>query len=158
MNIGLDRRKIDVALSTLLIVISIIILVSDDLVEGGAASDLGSMFLPRVVASLMILFSATIAFQSLRQLSAGHAPQGDELISSAGFSGILLYLGIFIAYWLAVPWVGFLIATPLVMIAVARLLNGRRWGPIIATSVIIPTLIFYAAREFLRVYLPTWSL
>lgn len=154
----MDRRKIDVGLATFLIAISIVILASDGLVEGGAASDLGSMFLPRVVAVLMILFSTTLAFQALRQLAASRTPQGDALISTQGFSGILIYLGIFVAYWLSVPLVGFLVATPITMLAVAWLLNGRRWLLMIATSVLVPAVIFYGSREFLRVYLPTWSL
>lgn len=154
----MDRRKIDVVLATFLIIISVIILTSDSLVEGGAESDLGSMFLPRVVAGLMIVFSATIAFESLKCLSAGRRAEDHEIISTSGFSGIFLYIGIFVAYWFAMPYVGFLVATPIVMVAVAVLLGGRSWLPILATSVITPTIVFYISREFLRVYLPAWSL
>ena len=154
----MDRRKIDVVISTFLIIISVIILTNDNLVEGGAESDLGAMFLPRVVAGLIIIFSATIALQSLRKLSQGGQPEGPELIITEGFGGIVIYIGIFVAYWLAVPYVGFLVATPFVMLAVAILLGGLNWIPIIATSLITPALIYFGAREFLRVYLPTWSL
>ncbi|MGY8870208.1 MAG: tripartite tricarboxylate transporter TctB family protein [Pseudomonadales bacterium] len=153
----MDRRKIDIVLSTFLIIVSLIILTNDNLVEGGAESDLGSMFLPRTVAGLIIIFSATIAIQSLRKLSKGSQIEDLELISTDGFSGILIYIGIFIAYWLAVPYVGFLVATPFIMIAVAMLLGGRNWVPIIAMSVITPVLIDYGSKEFLRVYLPTWA-
>ncbi|MEH6472639.1 MAG: tripartite tricarboxylate transporter TctB family protein [Halopseudomonas sp.] len=154
----MDRRKIDVVLSALLIIVSVIILTNDNLVEGGAESDLGSMFLPRVVAALIILFAATIAIQSLRKLAQDTKPEGQELIITDGFSGIFIYIGIFIAYWLSVPYVGFLVATPFIMLAVAVLLGGRNWVPIITTSVITPVLIYYGSREFLRVYLPTWTL
>lgn len=154
----IDRRKIDIALSTLLIIISIVILTNDHLVEGGADSDLGSMFLPRIVAGLMIVFSATIALQSIRKLTTGARIDDLELISTDGFFGIFIYIGIFIAYWLTVPYVGFLVATPFVMIAVAALLGGRKWAPIIATSVITTAIIYYGSREFLRVYLPIWSM
>ncbi|MEH6629114.1 MAG: tripartite tricarboxylate transporter TctB family protein [Motiliproteus sp.] len=154
----MDRRKVDVVLSAFLTTVSVIILTNDNLVEGGAESDLGSMFLPRVVASLMILFAATIAIQSLRKLATGTTPEGQEIIITDGFSGIFIYIGIFIAYWLTVPYVGFLVATPFIMLAVAILLGGRNWAPIIATSVITPVLIYYGSKEFLRVYLPTWTL
>jgi putative tricarboxylic transport membrane protein len=153
----MDRRKVDVVLSTFLIIISLIILTNDNLVEGGAESDLGSMFLPRVVAGLMILFSTIIVIQSLRKLAKGTRPEGQEIIITDGFSGILIYIGIFIVYWFAVPYVGFLVATPFIMIAVAILLEGRNWIPIIAMSVITPLLIDYGSKEFLRVYLPTWA-
>ncbi len=154
----MDRRKIDVGLSTFLIIVSLIILTNDSLVEGGAESDLGSMFLPRVVAGLLIIFASTIAIQSLRSLSKGTKPEGREIIITDGFSGIFIYIGIFVAYWLSVPYIGFLVATPFIMIAVALLLGGRNWIPIIATSVITPLLIYYGSKEFLRVYLPTWAL
>ncbi|MCK1788969.1 tripartite tricarboxylate transporter TctB family protein [Pseudomonas violetae] len=154
----IDRRKIDIALSTLLIIMSIVILTNDHLVEGGADSDLGSMFLPRIVAGLMIVFSATIALQAILKLTKGARTDDVELISADGFSGIFIYVGIFIAYWLTVPYVGFLVATPLVMIAVASLLGGRKWVPIIAVSVITTVAIYYGSREFLRVYLPIWSM
>ena len=154
----MDRRKIDVILSTLLIIASVIILTNDNLAQGGAESDLGILFLPRVVAGLMILFAATIAIQSLRKLALGAAPEGQELIATDGFSGIFIYIGIFVAYWLAVPHLGFVVSTPFVMLAVAILLGGRQWIPLITMSVITPLLIYYGSREFLRVYLPTWSL
>ncbi|MEH6651433.1 MAG: tripartite tricarboxylate transporter TctB family protein [Motiliproteus sp.] len=154
----MDRRKIDVVLSTFLIIVSVIILTNDKLVEGGAESDLDSMFLPRVVATLMIIFSATTAIQSLRKLAVGSKPEAQEIIITDGFSGILIYIGIFIAYWLTVPHIGFLVATPFIMIAVAILLGGRNWIPVISMSVITPVLIYFGSREFLRVYLPTWTL
>lgn len=154
----MDRRKIDVVLSTFLIIIAVIILTSDNLVEGGAESDLGIMFLPRVVAGFIILFAATIAIQSFSKLSRGGEPEGPELIITNGFSGIFIYIGIFVAYWLAVPYFGFMVTTPLVMLGVAALLGGRNWIPLTAVSVITPVLIYYGSREFLRVYLPTWTL
>ncbi len=154
----MDRRKIDVVLSTLLIIAAVIILTNDNLAEGGAQSDLGILFLPRVVAGLMILFAGTIAIQSFLKLAQGAEQEDLEKITTHGFSGIFIYVGIFVAYWLAVPHLGFLVTTPLVMLSVAILLGGRNWLPMIALSVITPILIDYGSREFLRVYLPTWSL
>ncbi len=154
----MDRRKIDVVLSTLLIIAAVIILTNDNLAEGGAESDLGIMFLPRVVAGFIIIFAATIGIQSLNKLLKAAAPDSNETIITNGFSGIFIYIGIFVAYWLAVPHLGFLVTTPFVMLAVAILLGGRNWIPIIIVSVITPVLIYYGSREFLRVYLPTWTL
>ncbi|WP_027857271.1 tripartite tricarboxylate transporter TctB family protein [Marinobacterium jannaschii] len=154
----MDRRKIDVVLSTLLMIAAVIILTNDNLADGGAESDLGIMFLPRVVAGFILIFAATIAIQSFMKLSKGAELEGQEVISTEGFSGIFIYIGIFIVYWLAVPHLGFMVTTPFVMLGVALLLGGRNWIPIIAMSVITPVLIYYGSREFLRVYLPTWTL
>ncbi len=154
----MDRRKVDVVLTTVLIIISLIILTSDQLVEGGAETDLGSMFLPRIVAVLMIIFSATIGIQSLKKLLQQKELEDKELIVTNGYGGIFIYIGIFIAYWLLVPVFGFIVTTPFVMFSVALLLGGRNWVPITAVSVITPILIFYGSSQFLRVFLPTWSL
>jgi hypothetical protein len=154
----MDRRKIDVIVSSILILISIVILTNDNLVEGGAESDLGSMLLPRIVAGLMIVFSAVIGIQSLRKLFKRSEMDSLELIMTDGFSGVFIYVGIFIAYWLMVPHVGFLIATPIVMFSVAVLLGGRNWVPIILMCIITSILVYYGSKYYLRVYLPTWTL
>ena len=86
----MDRRKIDVTLSTFLIIVAVIILTNDNLVQGGAESDLGSMFLPRVAAGLIIIFAATIAIQSLRKIVLGSKPEGQEVIITDGFFGIFI--------------------------------------------------------------------
>lgn len=154
----MDRRKIDIVLSAVLMIMALIILTSDNFVEGGAESDIGNMFLPRVVATLIILFAGSIGIQSLLKLIRRATIEEPELIITNGFAGIVIYIGIFVAYWLAVPYVGFLIATPIVMFAIAQLLGGRSWLPITLMSVILPLIIFFGSREFLRVYLPTWTL
>lgn len=154
----MDRRKIDVIMATVFIIVSLIILTNDNLVEGGAETDLGSMFLPRIVAGLIIIFSASIGIQALRKLISKAALNAEENIMTDGFAGIVIYISIFIVYWLVVPYVGFLVATPFVMFGIAVLLGGRKWLPIILMSVITPAVIFYGASHFLRVFLPTWTL
>lgn len=154
----MDRRKIDIYLSTFLIVISTIILTNNNLVEGGAESNLGSMFLPRFVACLIIIFSLIIAVQSLVKLTNNVTLIENEIINTRGLSGVFIYIVILIAYWFSMLHMGFLISTPFIMIAVAILLGGRRWMPIITMSVMTSLIIFYGSKIFLRVYLPTWTL
>ncbi|REG83175.1 tripartite tricarboxylate transporter TctB family protein [Marinomonas pollencensis] len=154
----MDRRKIDIYLSTFLIVISAIILTNNNLVEGGAESNLSSMFLPRFSACLIIIFSLTIAIQSLMKLARKSEIKQHEIIETEGLSGVYIYIGILITYWISMLFLGFLISTPFIMIAVAVLLGGRRWVSIISMSVITSLIIFYGSKFFLRVYLPTWSL
>ncbi len=153
-----DRRKIDIAMASALIAAAIIILTNDGLSQGGVETELGSLFLPRIVAICMIGFAATVGVQSLLKLRA-RAPKEDvEEIGTDGFGGVFIYLGIFIAYWLAVPHIGFVIATPPVMMAIAVLLGGRSWIAMGLMSVITPLAIYHLSYEFLRVFLPTWSL
>ncbi len=154
----MDRRKIDVVISTILIIASLIILTNDSLSEGGVETDLGSLFLPRIVACLIIVFSAVIGVQSLLKLSKKARMEDVEKIDLTGFMGVNIYIGTFILYWFLVPYLGFLLVTPFVMFAIAFLLGGRSWFAMTAMSIITPLLIFYGASHFLRVFLPTWSL
>ena len=154
----MNRRKIDVGLSAILITVSIIILTNDNLTKGGMETELGSMFLPRLIAVFIILFSGTLGAQALVKLRKGKKLEITENIDTTGFVGVGIYFSIFILYWLAVPHVGFLLATPFTVLAVAYLLGGRSWIPMIALSIITSVFIYYGCSQYLRVFLPTWSL
>jgi hypothetical protein len=153
----MDRRKVDVVVMTMLMIVSIIILTNDNLSDGGVETELGSLFLPRIVAGFIIAFSLFVGSSSLFKLLQKEQMSDVETISLSGFFAVNIYIAIFIAYWFLVPLVGFLFITPLVMFAVAILLGGRDWLPMIAVSVIVPLLVFYGSSHFLRVFLPTWS-
>ena len=154
----MDRRKIDVAFSSLLIIVSLIILTNNNLTEGGMETELGSMFIPRFVAFFIIIFSSTLGIQALLKLNRKEKKTVSEQIDTTGFGGIAIYFAIFILYWLIVPYVGFMVATPFVILSVAYLLGGRSWLPIGAVAIITPILIYYGCSLYLRVFLPTWSL
>ncbi|SDP05233.1 tripartite tricarboxylate transporter TctB family protein [Desulforhopalus singaporensis] len=154
----MNRRKIDVILSAALITVSLIILTNDKLVEGGMETELGSMFVPRLIAVFILIFSGTIGIQSLVKLKKREKLTIHEHINTTGFGGVGIYFSIFILYWLASPHLGFLVATPFVILAIAYLLGGRNWILIGIMSVIVPILIYYGCSQYLRVFLPTWSL
>lgn len=154
----MDRKKIDVILSAVLITASLIILINDNLVEGGMETELGSMFIPRVIAVCVILLAGTIGIESLLKLRKGDSPDLNERIDTTGFIGVGLYFTIFILYWLAVPYLGFIVSTPPVIISIAYLLGGRKPLPIGITAILTPILIYYGCSQYLRVFLPTWSL
>lgn len=154
----MNRRKIDVALSSVLIIASLTILISDKLVEGGVETDLGSMFLPRIVAVFILFFSAMIGIPSLARLCKDTPLGGLERVDTEGFLGIFVYIAILVAYWFAMPYVGFLIATPIAMFGIAVLLGGRNWPVMAAVSILTPTIVYFGSSAFLRVFLPSWSL
>ncbi len=154
----MDRRKVDIVVMTMLIIASVIVLTNDNLSQGGAQTEMSSLFLPRLVAGFIICFSLFIGAGSLFKLLNKAALSSTESISLSGFWGVNIYVALFIGYWYLVPIVGFLLVTPFVMFAVACLLGGRRWVAITAMSIIVPILVFYGSNHFLRVFLPTWSL
>lgn len=154
----MDRRIVDVALTSAMLVAALAILTMDGFVSGGVEAELDAMFLPRVVAALIGVFSLMICLPSLMGLLARRPADPEAWIKTDGLGGVLAYLAIFFTYWWVMPIVGFLVATPVVIFAISVLLNGRNWIAMAAVSVITPTLIFYACQNFLRVYLPGWSL
>lgn len=154
----MNRRKVDVVISAVLITISLIILTNDNLVEGGMETELGSMFVPRLIAVCILLFAGTIGVQSLTKLLKNEKLSLTEHINTTGFLGVGIYFVIFILYWLAVPYVGFIVATPFTVFTIAYLLGGRSWLPIGIMSIVLPLAIYYGCSQYLRVFLPTWSL
>lgn len=154
----MNRRYFDIVIGSVLITLSIIILTLDGLAEGGAETDLGTMFMPRVVAGFILIFSAMIAIPSLHQIMRSTPLTAQEKINTNGLGGVLIYIAIFVAYWWFLPLVGFIFATPIAMFTIAVLLGGRSWLAMSLVSVILPVVIFYGAREIIRVYLPEWSL
>lgn len=154
----MNRRKVDVVLSAVLLTVSTIILTNDNLVEGGMETELGSMFVPRVIAFFILIFAGTIGVQSLVKIRKNEKLAVEEHIDTMGFGGVALYFSIFILYWLAVPYVGFIVATPFTIFSVAYLLGGRSWLSIGSISIITPILVYYGCSQYLRVFLPTWSL
>lgn len=154
----MDRRKFDVAFAGLLIFGALVILTSDSLVDGGVETELGSMFLPRIVAGFIAIFALMIGLPSLRKLLKAVPPGGLERIDPEGMLGVLVYLAILGIYWKVMPLVGFLAATPLTMFAIAWLLKGRNWLAMAAVSIITPVAIYYGSSGVLRIFLPAWSL
>lgn len=154
----MNRRKIDVILSAILIFVSITILTNDGLVEGGMETELGSMFVPRVIAFFILIFSSTIGAQAILKMRKNEELALVENIETKGFGGVAIYFGIFILYWLLTPHFGFILTTPFVIASIAYLLGGRSWVPIGILSIVTPVLIYYGCSLYLRVFLPTWSL
>jgi len=154
----LDKRKAELAASILIIFISAFIILNDNLVEGGVETDLGSMFLPRSLAYLMILLALSMGYKSLKKIVKQNAVDANEIIDINGFSGVFYYVGILFFYWLTMPYLGFMVSTFLVMVSVAFLLGARNWVRVIVMSIFLSSIIQYGAKEFLYVYLPTWNL
>ncbi len=154
----MDKPRVDVAFASAIILISILILSNDALVEGGAQTELGPLFLPRIVAAVMILLSLGIGLPALlgivRRSGTVHPDEG----GARDAFGVGLYLAILLGYWAVMPWVGFLVATPAAMMAIGWLLGARKWAAMLAISLITPLVIDYGSRTFLRVFLPVWSL
>lgn len=154
----MDKPRVDAAFASAVILIAILILSNDALVEGGAQTELGPLFLPRIVASVMILLSLGIGLPALLRILRRPGTVRSPLGGAGDAVGVSLYLAILLIYWAAMPWVGFMVATPAAMLAIGWLLGARKWAPMLTISLITPLVIDYGSRAFLRVFLPVWSL
>lgn len=151
----MDKRKAEIFISLFLIIISLFILINDNLVEGGVESDLGSLFLPRIVAVILIALSISMGMSSIKSIIKDKKISTDDFINKDGFSGVFLYFGIIFFYWLSMPYIGFLVSTIITMLLVAKLLKAKQWTKVILMTLVVAVAINYGAKEFLHVYLPT---
>ena len=154
----MDKPRVDLAFASTVILIAILVLGNDALVEGGAQTELGPLFLPRIVATVMILLSLGIGLPALLGIVRRSGTALPDEGGARDAVGVGLYLTILLSYWAAMPWVGFMVVTPAAMLAIGWLLGARRWAPMLAISLITPLVIDYGSRTFLRVFLPVWSL
>ena len=99
-------------------------------IEVGLAGDLlGPAFFPRMLAAALAAASILLVARSWRGRGAGEPPQ-------AGDSPYRLVwtLAMTVAYLLLLPWVGYLVLTPIYLIAFALLLGYRAIVPMIGTA------------------------
>jgi putative tricarboxylic transport membrane protein len=114
--------------------------------------DPGPGLMPFIVGLLLCLVSLYLLVTSLLKRDAvEETNKGEEKKVSLG--AISLVVGSLIAYALLMERLGFLITTPLLLMALFRGSGARKWRSIVFTS-ILTSLIVYFAFTYLRVRLP----
>ena len=110
---------------------------------------IGPAFYPRVLLVVMAALSAALTLSGLRARRPAAAPVRYRLV--------LLTFAIFTAYVLALPWLGYRLATFLfvgVLQAVLELPQGRRWLFVAVVAVLTSLATYYAFEVYLSVLLP----
>jgi hypothetical protein len=111
----------------------------------------GPGLFPVVVGTLCLTAAAGIAWEARREL----APVPEE--SRGGARAGLLALAL-AGFCLALPWLGYLVTTLLLLTAVVRLAGESRWPVAVATAVAFTAGSAYLFGRVLGVPLPTaWS-
>lgn len=110
----------------------------DKYVDEGLPAQISPLVFPRFVTVITLLGALALLVESVRELRAMRAGRMDtdalaEPLLEADLEeaeesskGFYLYIAILVAYYFAFDILGFLLTTPLVMLAVSRLLGGRR--------------------------------
>lgn len=120
-------------------------------------------FFPSVVLNCLIAINLLILVLDLRQwrrpsltVPAGEADRdeaGDET-GTGGPASLLIYIGILFGYVLGLYWLGFVCATPPVMLAIALMLGLRRVALACVVYVLFAVLMNYLALHVMQIILP----
>ena len=120
--------------------------------------DPGIMFVPRALAWALILLSVLLILQQVvPRLPRPEEAPPDRLDSREWLQTFGL-LGLTVTYTLLLSWLGFLLATPMYLVA-AILLSGAGWRPRTGVIAILVTGVIYVSFVyFFKVSLPSLPL
>lgn len=168
-----DTRLADLIAAPFLLLASLIFLYNMDIfIDVGLPSVVSPRtfpsFIVACIAVLSFLFCFFAAWTFLRKKPLA-APAADpveaveaedlaEMERAGSGRGFLSYILILYAYRYLMEYCGFLIATPLAMLAVARLLRGRRWHILLPSFVAFAFALDYVTFHCIRIALPLGKL
>jgi hypothetical protein len=119
--------------------------------------DPGIMFIPRILASGLIFLSVLLVLQQIMPgLPRPREAPPDRLDSHEWLQTFGL-LGITVTYAALLPWLGFLLVTPVYLIAAMLLSGARSRASTGVTAVIVTGVIYVSFVYFFRVSLPPLS-
>jgi hypothetical protein len=154
----MERNKVDIIIGIVLCVFSLYFYIfAYEFIEGGMKSELGSMFLPRLTLFAIFCLSCLMllnAFRNIKKLNKQAGSNKKEYFNTRGYSNILKYTVVAFTYWLLMPYLGFLISTPLMMFSVMYLLSARKWLTMACVSITLTVALKYACYYGLKVLLP----
>jgi hypothetical protein len=120
--------------------------------------DPGIVFVPRLLACGLILLSVLLILQQIvRSLPRPKEAPPDRLDSREWLQTSGLF-GLAVAYTGLLPWLGFLLVTPVYLVAAMLLSGARLRANTGVTAVIVTGVIYSSFVYFFRVSLPSLSL
>lgn len=116
--------------------------------------DPGIMFVPRVLASGLILLSVLLILQQLVPRLPRPKEMLAERLDSRDWLRTFGLFGLTVAYTALLPWLGFLLATP-VYLAAALVVSGAGWRSRTGVVAVVVTGVIYVSFvSFFKVSLP----
>ncbi len=122
-------------------------------VSGGTSSVTSPLSFPRFVVSiavilgLLLMVAACVPSKNSREEAA---PVGTH----SSKRNTILYIGILFLYLFLLNYAGFLVSTPIIMLMVAYLLQGRNFKVLVPSSIIFSVTIYYVALKLMKIMLP----
>jgi hypothetical protein len=119
--------------------------------------DPGIVFVPRILACGLILLSVLLILQQIvRSLPRPKEAPPDRLDSREWLQTFGLF-GLAVAYTGLLPWLGFLLVTPVYLIAAMLLSGARSRAATGVTGLIVTGVIYVSFVYFFKVSLPPLS-
>jgi putative tricarboxylic transport membrane protein len=120
--------------------------------------DPGIMFMPRILACALIFLSVLLILQQIVPClpHPKESPPG-RLNSREWFQTFGLFV-LTVAYTALLPWLGFLLVTPVYLVTAILLSGARSLVSTGVTAIIVTGLIYVSFVHFFRVSLPPLSL
>lgn len=148
------RPKGQVALAAGMLVLGALILVgASDLAAGGGYSQVGPGVVPRIVGGAIILIGALLLREALTGGFRGVDEEAEIHLPMNWRAFAWITAGI-IVYGLLVERAGFLIASTLLFVAVARAFSSRRWVLNVLVGFAVAGFIFTVFNYGLGLQLP----
>ena len=120
--------------------------------------DPGIMFVPQLLAGLLILLSVLLILQQIISRLPRPKEEPPNRLDSREWRQTVGLLGVTAGYIALLPWLGFLLVTPIYLIA-AMLLSGASWRVSVgATAVAVTCVIYVSFVYFFKVSLPSLAL
>lgn len=141
-------RKVNIIAAVLLLALSGFVLATTRSFPQGQGT-LGPAFFPNLVAGLLIAFSLALLWQVFRG--------ADQEAPAAPRRQTLWVMVAVIAYVVLLPILGFLVATPALLVITGLLLAEsaqRWWKPVLASSVVTTAVLYLLFVQVLHVPLP----
>jgi putative tricarboxylic transport membrane protein len=154
----MQKNSIEIAVGSILIFISSSILLwGRSLVEGGMSTGVNSLFLPHIIAILVIALSGLMIFSAIKSKSdIQPSERTDE--PKGGYIEIGKYVAAFLIYLLILQYIGFMLSTFLMMFFVMYQMGGRKWFIMLAIAISASVILYYACYHLLHVMLPFGSI
>lgn len=142
-------RRADLAAGLLLLAVAAVYFQQSFLIVRGFATDrLGPAFFPRLLAGALTLLALALVARAVGGRSDSSPPPS----ARAGLLAAILVL--LVAYALAMPRVGFLVATPAFFAAVLAALGVREVFPVAVVAVVLTVALYVVFGRLLGVLLP----
>ena len=116
----------------------------------GSVNDPGSGYIMLYTGLLMLLFAVIILYGAVSE----GGPTFRSLWQNVLWTKPLLVIALLVAFGLLFETLGFLISTPLLLLALLRVIDPVRWQIAIPIAIIVPFFCWYMLVKQLLIQLP----